>query len=158
MFALIGNAGPWELIWFLVGALILVVPFWFIFKKAGFSPRLSLLMIVPLVNIVMLYYLALTPWPIGGQKGIEMSHFKDLMVNRKTVVIVGVMAIIICLLNPPTYLQEVETHPYPNSKAVKYEQVSRIDTERLGLWIGAIVVGSGGLFYLTFPKSKKEGE
>jgi hypothetical protein len=42
---------------------LLLLPYWKIFGKAGFSPALSLLMIVPLVNIVMLYYLAFSEWP-----------------------------------------------------------------------------------------------
>jgi hypothetical protein len=45
------------------GILCLLVPYWMIFRKAGFPPALSLLMVVPLVNIAMLYFLALTPWP-----------------------------------------------------------------------------------------------
>lgn len=44
--------------------LILVVPFWFIFKKAGFTPWLSLLMVVPLVNLIAFCYLAFAPWPV----------------------------------------------------------------------------------------------
>jgi hypothetical protein len=43
-------------------AAIIVVPFWFIFKKAGFSPFMSLLMVIPLVNLIMLYVLAFSPW------------------------------------------------------------------------------------------------
>jgi hypothetical protein len=45
--------------WFFV----LVIPFWQIFKKAGFSPWFSLLMSVPLLNAVMLYFLAFASWP-----------------------------------------------------------------------------------------------
>ena len=41
----------------------LLVPYWRIFGKAGFPPALSLLMIVPLVNLVMIYYLAFAEWP-----------------------------------------------------------------------------------------------
>ncbi len=47
--------------------LILLLPYWRIFGKAGFSPALSFLMIVPLVNIVMLYYLAFAEWPSQSQ-------------------------------------------------------------------------------------------
>ena len=36
-----------------------IVPFWKIFTKLGFSGALSLLMIVPLANIVVLYVVAL---------------------------------------------------------------------------------------------------
>lgn len=51
-------------IFFLIGAVIYIVPFWFIFKKAGFSPVLSLLLVIPLVNLVMLYVLAFTEWKV----------------------------------------------------------------------------------------------
>jgi hypothetical protein len=44
-------------------AAIAVVPFWFIAKRAGLNPALSLLIFVPLVGIVVLYYIAFTEWP-----------------------------------------------------------------------------------------------
>ncbi len=48
--------------------LMLIVPFWQIFKKAGMSPALSFLMIVPIINVVMLYVLAYTPWnPVSSR-------------------------------------------------------------------------------------------
>jgi hypothetical protein len=43
---------------------ILLLPYWRIFKKAGYSPALSLLMLLPIVNIIMLYFLAFSEWPI----------------------------------------------------------------------------------------------
>jgi hypothetical protein len=42
---------------------VLLVPYWKIFGKAGFPPALAFLMFLPLVNIVMLYYLAFSEWP-----------------------------------------------------------------------------------------------
>jgi hypothetical protein len=42
---------------------LIILPFWFIFSKAGHSRWLSLLMVVPMVNIVMLYFLAFSTWP-----------------------------------------------------------------------------------------------
>lgn len=51
-------------IFFLVFMAILVLPYWFIWKKAGFSPWLSLLMFIPLVNLVMLYVLAFSQWKV----------------------------------------------------------------------------------------------
>jgi hypothetical protein len=39
------------------------VPYWKIFKKAGFAPALSLLMIAPPLNILMLFFLAFSEWP-----------------------------------------------------------------------------------------------
>ncbi len=39
-------------------------PFWRIAERLGFPGPLSLLMYVPFVNLVVLWYLALNPWPI----------------------------------------------------------------------------------------------
>lgn len=47
----------------LVFAIIIVIPFWRIFSKAGHSKWLSLLMVVPVVNIITLYFLAFSSWP-----------------------------------------------------------------------------------------------
>ncbi|MGC2401238.1 MAG: hypothetical protein WA510_15700 [Acidobacteriaceae bacterium] len=47
-----------------IGSLLVVIPYWFIFKKAGFSPFLSLLMLIPLINIIMPYFLAFAPWNV----------------------------------------------------------------------------------------------
>jgi hypothetical protein len=43
---------------------IVIVPFWFICKKAGFSPWLSLLNIVPMGNLVLIYVLAFAQWKV----------------------------------------------------------------------------------------------
>lgn len=43
---------------------VLVIPYWRIFSKAGFSGALSLLMLVPLVNLVILYYVAFSRWNV----------------------------------------------------------------------------------------------
>jgi hypothetical protein len=45
-------------------SIIVLIPWWFIFKKAGFSPFLALLMFLPLINIAMLYFLALARWNV----------------------------------------------------------------------------------------------
>ena len=47
----------------LVMAAVVILPFWFIFSKAGHSKWLSLLMAVPLLNVIMLYFLAFSEWP-----------------------------------------------------------------------------------------------
>ena len=47
----------------LLGAVVIVLPFWKIFAKAGFSGWLGLLMIVPMVNLIALYVLAFSEWP-----------------------------------------------------------------------------------------------
>jgi hypothetical protein len=43
--------------------LLLVIPFWKIFGKAGFNPALSLLTVIPIANIVVIYYVAFSRWP-----------------------------------------------------------------------------------------------
>ena len=50
--------GPFGPIMCLIFVVLIIIPFWFIFSKAGYSKWLSLLMVVPIVNIVMLYFLA----------------------------------------------------------------------------------------------------
>lgn len=52
----LGGVSPGQL--YIVVLLVVVVPFWQIFKKAGYSPLFSLLMLIPLVNLFMLYILA----------------------------------------------------------------------------------------------------
>ncbi len=51
--------------WLIVAAVI-IIPFWFIYAKAGYSKWLSFLMVVPLVNLAMLYFLAFSNWPNLG--------------------------------------------------------------------------------------------
>ena len=47
---------------------IFVIPYWKIFSKAGFAGALSLLMIVPLVNLIVLYIVAFSEWKIKPGK------------------------------------------------------------------------------------------
>ena len=57
---------PWRLIvllfLFVPFTAVIVPPFWMIFKKAGFQPVLSFLMLVPVINLVMLYVVAFSSW------------------------------------------------------------------------------------------------
>ncbi|HEU5227847.1 MAG TPA: hypothetical protein VFU49_08555 [Ktedonobacteraceae bacterium] len=41
-----------------------IIIFWKIFSKAGYSGALSLLMLVPIANLIMLCVLAFGEWPI----------------------------------------------------------------------------------------------
>jgi type II secretory pathway component PulF len=47
----------------LILVVLIIIPFWFIFSKAGYSKWLSLLMGVPIINVFMLYFLAFSAWP-----------------------------------------------------------------------------------------------
>jgi hypothetical protein len=56
-----------ELIVILIIVIILAVallPWFMIYKKAGYSPAMGCLMYIPLVNVIMLFILAFTQWPI----------------------------------------------------------------------------------------------
>jgi hypothetical protein len=70
MSAMIDGMSMWSFgpLAMLVFAAVVIVPFWFIFAKAGFSRWLSLLMVVPIVNIAMLYVLAFSAWPNAPEK------------------------------------------------------------------------------------------
>lgn len=48
----------------LVGIFIYIIPFWMIFKKAGFTPWFALLLFIPLANIIILYVLAFSQWKV----------------------------------------------------------------------------------------------
>lgn len=50
-------------IWMFVVGIIVVFPFWKICQKAGLTPVISLLLLIPLINLVTIYYIALTEWP-----------------------------------------------------------------------------------------------
>ena len=54
--------GPTELL-ILTPMLLAIFPFWKIFRKAGFSPWLSLLFGIPVFNIGLLFYLGFAEWP-----------------------------------------------------------------------------------------------
>jgi heme/copper-type cytochrome/quinol oxidase subunit 2 len=50
---------------FVVVIAIIMVPFWFILKKAGFSPWLSLVCVIPSLGaLILLYVLAFAEWKV----------------------------------------------------------------------------------------------
>ena len=57
---------------FIIGvlvALVGVLPFWYICKKAGLSPWLSLIMIIPFGALVLPFIIAFINWPaLQGDK------------------------------------------------------------------------------------------
>ena len=56
-----------------IAAIIAIIPFWRICDRVGLSPWLSLLLLIPLANIIFIYYLAFSEWPsqrgAGGTPG-----------------------------------------------------------------------------------------
>jgi hypothetical protein len=62
------HLGDFEILVILVIVVLVAIPFrlvpyWFIFRKAGFHPALSLLMIVPIASLIMRFFLAFAEWP-----------------------------------------------------------------------------------------------
>src|ERR1035437_4474576 len=49
---------------YLFQAIAFIVPTWFISKKAGFSPWLSLLSLFPLSGLILLFVLAFAEWKV----------------------------------------------------------------------------------------------
>ncbi|MGY6635333.1 MAG: hypothetical protein ACXIU8_16555 [Alkalilacustris sp.] len=52
------------LVGLLASGLLIVVPFWQLWRRTGHSGWISLLMMVPLVNLILLWTLAFKGWPI----------------------------------------------------------------------------------------------
>lgn len=53
----------------LLAALLLAVPFWRICAKAGYTGWMGLLVLVPIVNLLLVWFLALAPWPLERRAG-----------------------------------------------------------------------------------------
>ena len=47
----------------LIVSLLQLVAFWKILGRMGFPPWLAILAAVPVLNLVLLFYVALSPWP-----------------------------------------------------------------------------------------------
>jgi hypothetical protein len=55
-----------------VGVLVIplfIIPFWRIFSRAGFPGVLAILMLIPLVNLIVLYYVAFSRWNVKPDIG-----------------------------------------------------------------------------------------
>jgi hypothetical protein len=57
------NMSAQELITLFLIAVLVVWPFWRIFSKAGFPGPLAIGMLIPLVNLGLLFYLGFAEWP-----------------------------------------------------------------------------------------------
>lgn len=61
---IMGGIGLPELIIIAIIGLLVILPYWKIFSKAGFSGWLSLTQLVPILNIIVVFYLAFAEWPV----------------------------------------------------------------------------------------------
>lgn len=66
---------PFFMMFALCAWAIVLIPFWQIYKKAGFSPWLALLMIVPLANIITLYVVAFSNWRVMPMPSIYPATY-----------------------------------------------------------------------------------
>jgi hypothetical protein len=48
----------------IVVAVLCVWAYWRIFTKAGYPGAMSIMMVIPLLNVVMLFFLAFSEWPV----------------------------------------------------------------------------------------------
>ena len=64
-----GALGIWHSLMIVVWICILLIPAWRIVKKAGFNGALSLLILVPFLNIVLLWVFAFRKWPVERDDG-----------------------------------------------------------------------------------------
>jgi hypothetical protein len=55
--------GPAHWLWFIAIIAVVIYPAGRILNRIGFSPLWSLLIFVPLVNLIALWILAFTEWP-----------------------------------------------------------------------------------------------
>ena len=53
--------------WVLILSLLQLVAFWKILGRMGYPPWLAVMASVPVVNLILLYYVALSPWPREGR-------------------------------------------------------------------------------------------
>jgi len=51
-------------VFFVILMAVVILPFWFILKRAGFSSWLSLINIVPFGTLILLYILAFAEWTV----------------------------------------------------------------------------------------------
>jgi len=47
---------------------VMIIPYWMIFKKAGFAPALSLLMVIPGVKLIVVYVIAFSDWKFDASR------------------------------------------------------------------------------------------
>ena len=57
------NIGPYEILVPLVIAIAVIWPAWRVCARAGFSGALGLLIVIPVLNLFLLYFLAFAEWP-----------------------------------------------------------------------------------------------
>lgn len=60
-------AGHW--LWMLVIAIVVVIPFYRICQRTGFPGWMGILILIPFVNLFLLYLIAFSDWPADKTGG-----------------------------------------------------------------------------------------
>ncbi len=60
-------AGHW--LWMLVIAVVAVIPAWRICQRTGYPGFLGILIVIPLLNLFLLYFIAFSEWPSNRNAG-----------------------------------------------------------------------------------------
>ena len=65
------------MIFLIIFFVAILAPFWKIFAKAGFHPGLSILILVPFVNFLLLYYVAFSKWNVCHVELTQSEMLQD---------------------------------------------------------------------------------
>jgi uncharacterized membrane protein YhaH (DUF805 family) len=74
MMHLVSELLTFYLFFFGIFLVAIIVPTWFICKKAGFSPWLSFILIIPFGGLVLLYFLAFAEWKVVPA---QQAHYQQ---------------------------------------------------------------------------------
>ncbi|MDX1801033.1 MAG: hypothetical protein R3303_08910 [Marinobacter sp.] len=60
--------GHW--LWILVIAVVMVIPAWRICQRIGYPGVMGILILIPVLNLALLYFIAFADWPVD-KKGAQ---------------------------------------------------------------------------------------
>ena len=61
--------GHW--LWMLVIAIVVIIPAWRICQRAGYPGWMGALIIIPVINLFLLYFIAFSEWPADRRGGSD---------------------------------------------------------------------------------------
>lgn len=59
---------PGHWLYMLVIAVLVLIPAWRICQRTGYPGWMGILILIPVVNLMLLYFIAFTNWPAGQSK------------------------------------------------------------------------------------------